>query len=370
MTDSIQARFQSFTQTHVAPLASRHDRLQCIDPELVGQLAAQGYLGAIISEPYKGLGLDMPTFGLLNYELNKSCTAVRSLVTVQNMVGRIIERWGNAEQKDQWLPVLAAGEKIAGFALTEPEYGSDAAGIRTCFTDHGDTFAITGTKKWISFGQMADLFLVFGQAEERLGCLIVEKDTPGLSITPISDILGARGTMLAQLEFDACSVPKENLVTNLGFGLHPVAFTGLDLGRYSIAWGCVGMAAACLEASVTYASERRQFGSCLKDHQLIQALISDMTVDIKAAKLLCEHAGRLAETNDRNAMQEMLCAKYFAAGMVNRVTAKALELHGANGYAPEQGIERFFRDAKIMETIEGSNQMMQIMIAKYGIQHG
>ena len=198
--------------------------------------------------------------------------------------------------------------------------------------------------------------------------MIVERNTPGLTITPISGILGARGTMLAQLDFNQCRVPENHLVGGIGFGLHPVAFTALDLGRYSIAWGCVGMAQACLDASILYARSRKQFGKYLGDHQLIQALITDMVVDIKAARLLCEKAGQLKAANDQRSMREMLVAKYYAAKMANRVTASAVQIHGANGYSRDYCVERFYRDAKIMETIEGSHQMMQIMIAKYGYQ--
>lgn len=360
--------FKRFSQNYVRPLAMEHDTSERISRPLISQLADQGYLGAAVSKEFNGLGLDYLTFGWLNFELGKCCTAVRSLVTVQSMVAQVLEKWGTPEQKKQWLEQLATGKKLAGFALTEPDRGSDASGIQTQITECNDSYIINGTKKWISFGQIADLFLVFGQHEGQLCCLLLSADTKGLTVKPIVNILGARGSMLASLEFDGCKVTKESLVGSVGFGLLPVGFTALDVGRYSIAWGCVGMAQACLEESVAYVKSREQFGSQLSEYQLIQALISDMIVDIKAAQLLCEKAGCLKQENHKTAMREMLAAKYFAANMAVRVTGKAVQIHGANGYQNGMIVERFFRDAKIMETIEGSNQMMQIMIAKYSFQ--
>lgn len=360
--------FRRFSTAEVLPFAGGHDRDEKISRDLIGKLANRGYLGALVSRAHGGLGMDYLTFGLLNLELGKACTAVRSLVTVQSMVCRAIERWGTEAQKKDWLDRLSSGDRIAGFALSEPDHGSDAAGVRTTIAESADSYIVNGHKKWISFGQIADVFLVIGRQEGKLSCLILERNTPGLRITPIRGLLGAGGTMLAALEFDNCRVPKTNLVGGKGFGLHPVGFTALDLGRYSIAWGCVGMAEACLETSIAYARSRKQFGSPLSEFQLVQRLISDMMVDIKAARLLCEQAGRLRASGDRAAMQEMLVAKYYAAGMAIRVTGKAVQILGANGYSRQYPVERFFRDAKIMETIEGSNQMMQIMIAKYGFQ--
>ena len=353
---------------NVRSFAEIHDKEEKISRNLISKIARYGYLGALVPKKYSGLEMDLLAFGILNQELGKVCTAVRSLITVQSMVSAILHRWGTQAQKDQWLKALATGDRIGGFALTEPEYGSDAGGVQTQFTHHKNGVTIKGQKKWISFGQIADVFLVFGQNEGKLCCAIVDRETKGLDITAIKGILGSRGSMLARLDFHDCHVPKTNLVGNIGFGLHPIGFTGLDMGRYSIAWGCVGMAQACLDASIDYAETRHQFGKTINKFQLIQAMIADMVVDIKAARLLCEQAGRLKQVNDRSAMHEMMVAKYYAANMAERVTSKAVEIHGANGYSSEYIVERFYRDAKIMQTIEGSNQMMQMMIGNYGMQ--
>jgi glutaryl-CoA dehydrogenase (non-decarboxylating) len=329
-----------FLANEIQPLASEHDIQEKISTQVIQRLGQKKILGALISSQYTGLEMDYQAFGRLNFELGKTCTAVRSLVTVQSMVGGIFERWGTDDQKQRWLPLLANGHKIAGFALTEPEFGSDAAGIQTTFKKDADGFIVNGEKKWISFGQIADLFLVFGQADRQMVCLVIERDTKGLKIEPIKGILGARGSMLARLTFQGCRVPKTHLVGSLGFGLHPVGFTGLDIGRLSIAWGCVGMAQACLETAAVYSRQRVQFGSPLKDHQLIQAMLTDMMVQIKAAKTLCEKASLMKDTNHRLALQEVMAAKYFASNMAVEISGKAVEILGANGYS-----KRFFSGA-------------------------
>lgn len=369
LTDSHKQRqkeFREFVDNEVLPFAVQHDLEERVSEDLIKKMAQQGYLGATVTEQFGGLDMDMLTFSLLNEEFGRGCSSARSLLTVQSMVTRVLERWGSEDQKSQWLPRLASGASIASFALTEPEYGSDAANIQTSLVKVDQSFVLQGSKKWISFGQIADIFLTFCQNEGKLAAVIVEKDTPGLSIQPINGLLGVRGAMLAELHFDGCLIPASNLVGKIGFGLYPIALAALDIGRYSIACGCVGMAQACLESSVQYAGTRKQFNVLLKEHQLIQEIITNMMADIRAARLLCHHAGQIMESGDRRTFKEMLIAKYFAAKMASRVTSDAVQVHGANGFSRAYPVERFFRDAKIMEVIEGSNQILQIMIAKYG----
>jgi len=360
--------FRAFVKKEIVPFANSHDLQERISHDVITKLAKEGYLGATVPEEYGGMGMDLITFGLLNEEIGRGCSSIRSLITVQSMVTQVIGRWGSDQQKSQWLSRLASGEIIAAFALTEPEYGSDAANIQMEVTHSDSSFIVNGRKKWISFGPIADIFLTFGRSNGKLCAVLLEKDTPGLSIKPITGLLGVRGSMLAELHFDDCKIPETNLVGNIGFGLIPIAFMALDIGRYSIACGCVGLAEACLEASIQYAKERKQFNAYLKEHQLVQEKIANMIVDIRAARLLCYHAGWLKDAGDRTSFRETLIAKYFAANMAVRVANAAVELHGANGYSRDYPVERLLRDAKIMETIEGTNQMFQIMIAKYGFK--
>ena len=360
-----QAEFRAFADAEIAPHADRHDREERLSEGVIRKMAARGCLGALVPVSHGGLAMDAITFGLLNEEVGRACTAARGLVTVQNMATRVIDRWGTDTQKQRWLRNLAAGDNIAAFALTEPDHGSDAANIQATAEQTDDGYVISGHKRWISYGQIADPFLVFAQADGRPSAFLLERDTPGLAIEPVKGLLGARGCMLAELHLDNCRVPAENLVGNLGFGLVPVAFTALDVGRYSIAWGAVGLAQACLDSSIQYTKRRRQFGARLRDHQLIKRMITDMMVDITAARLLCYQAGLLSESDDHDTLNNMCMAKYHATNMAVRVANDAVQLHGANGYSRDYPVERFLRDAKIGQMIEGSNEMLQLMISRY-----
>lgn len=363
-----QAEFRAFVDREIIPDANRCDREQNTSIQLIQKLAQREYLGAVIPKAQGGSNMDAIAFGLLNEEIGRGCSSLRSLLTVHSMVARAICKWGSKHQKEYWLPKLATGEAIAAFALSEPNVGSDAKSVETTATISGDSYVLNGQKKWITYGQIADIFLVFAQCENQPSAFLVEKDSPGLSIKPISGMLGVRASMLAELHLDNCRIPQENLVGRLGFGFSYVASSALDYGRYSVAWGCVGVAQACLEACLRYTSQRKQFGVYLKEHQLIRQMIAEMIVNIKAARLLCYQAGYLKEIGDPRAFTETSIAKYFAAKILTNVANDAVQIHGANGCSSEYPVERYLRDAKIMEIIEGSTQIQQISIADYGYQ--
>lgn len=360
-----QKAFRAFVDEEVIQNAGQYDSEERIPVELIEKLAQQGYLGAILPGKYGGLGMDFISYGLLNEELGRGCASVRGLVMMQNMIGLTILKWGSDEQKARWLGRIAAGKTITAFALTEPDVGSDAMNINTSLTEEAEVnFIISGHKKWITLGQIADLFLVFGKKQGKICAVLLEKDSPGLSVVPIAGMLGARASMLAELRLDKCSVPRESLVGRAGFGFVPVGLTALNLGRYSIAWGCVGIGQACLEACLEYTSTRKQFGKPLKKHQLIQKMITEMVVNIKAARLLCCRAGQLQDEGDANATIEIMTAKYFASKASFQAASDAVQIYGAIGCSTESAVGRHFRDAKIMEIIEGTSQIHEIMIAK------
>jgi alkylation response protein AidB-like acyl-CoA dehydrogenase len=248
--------------------------------------------------------------------------------------------------------------------LVEPESGSDANSLATTAVAQGADFILHGAKKWISFGQVAGLFLLFAKLDGRTTAFLVERDTPGLSVVPIEPLGGCRASMLAELHLDACRVPAANLLGRVGLGWTYVANTALDNGRYSVAWGCVGLAQACLEASLAYVNQRRQFGVLLKEHQLIQEQVTDMVVSVEAARLLCQKAGDLQSGGDPGAPLATSVAKYFAARMAVQVSGAAVQLHGANGFTRAYPVHRHWRDAKVMEVIEGSRQIQQMIIGR------
>ncbi len=359
-----QAAFRAFVNEEIFPYADEFERQECVPRAVIDKLAQQRYLGAIASQTMGGLGADMITFAILNEELGRGCSSVRSLLTVHSMLIYAIQRWGTRTQKEAWLSRLAAGETIGAFALSEPNIGSDAKGIETSATAQGQSYILNGRKKWITFGQVADLFVVFAQCGGRPTAFLVESSVPGLTIKPIHGLLGTKASMLAELTFDQCEIPAANLIGGEGFGFMTVALSALDIGRYSVATGSVGIGQACLEASVQYTQERKQFGVYLKDHQLIRQMITNMITNVRAARLLCYQAGYLKDIEDPEATTSILIAKYFASTMATRVASDAVQIHGANGCTAEYPVARYMRDAKIMEIIEGSTQIQQITIAK------
>lgn len=366
--ESARRSFREFVEGEIVPYADAFDREERLPPGLFAELAARGYLSAAL--PEKSGGMDAVTLGLLNEEVGRGCSSVRSLLTVHHMVTVAVSRWGSERQRDRWLPPMASGETIAAFGMSEPNVGSDARQVETSAVRDGDSFILNGEKKWISFGQVADLFLIFAQCEGRPCAFLVPRRADGLSTREITGLLGVRASMLAELRLTDCRVPRESLVGGVGFGFSHVAAAALDYGRYSVAWGCVGIAQACLDACLGHAGERRQFGSLLKDHQLVRRMLSDILTEVRAARLLCLHAGQLKEAGDPAAMPETLIAKYFASRTAMRAAGNAVQIHGARGCSAESPVARYFRDAKVMEIIEGSNEIQQLTIAEYGYSGG
>ena len=365
---SRQLSFRSFAAEEIAPHADRFDQQERLPSELLKKMALEGFWGGLIPKQEGGQGIDMVTFGLLNEEIGKACSSTRSLLTVHSMVAQAVLRWGSKSQKAFWIPRMASGASFAAFGLSEPLVGSDAKSVQTEAKPSGDHFILTGRKKWITGGQIADLFLIFAQSEGKPSAFLVERDRPGLSVKPMFGLLGVRASLLAELTFENCLVPKENLVGRTGFGFSHVAATALDCGRYSVAWGCVGIAQACLESSVGYTTRRKQFGSYLKDHQLIRQMITEMITNTSAARLLCFQAGYSKDVKDPKALAETSIAKYFASRAAMKAAEDAVQIHGANGCSSDHPVQRYFRDAKIMEIIEGSTQIQQMTIADYGYQ--
>ncbi|MBF0439448.1 MAG: acyl-CoA dehydrogenase family protein [Magnetococcales bacterium] len=362
-----QEAYKAFVDEYVDPFADVWDQEERLPFETIQAMASRGYLGATVAREFGGGGLDSVTFGLLCEEIGRGSASLLSLLTVHGMVCQALSIWGSSSQQQFWLPKLASGAIIGAFALTEPKIGSDAKNVETTATRLEDgSYVLDGEKKWISCGQIADLFLVFAQFEGKPVAFLVEKDRVGFSSKPLAGLLGFRSAMLASLTFDGCIVPEENMVGRPGFGFSHVAGAALDHGRFCVGCGCVGLSRACLEASLDYTSQRKQFGVHLREHPLIQRMITDMITHIEAARLLCIDAGRMKDERDPRSIMATSTAKYFASSMAARIASDAVQIHGANGCGPDYPVQRYFRDAKIMEIIEGSNQIQQTIIAKYG----
>ena len=364
-----KAAFSAFANREIVPYADNWDREERTPPEVITRLARSGYLGALIPTENGGLGMDAISYGLLNEEIGRGCSSLRNLLTVHCMVSQAILKWGSKSQKDHWLARLASGETIAAFGLTEPNVGSDAKSLESTAKLSGNSYLLNGQKIWITYGQVAKLFLIMAQCEGRPTAFLVESDSPGFSVKPITGMLGVRASMLAELHMNDCRIPKDNLVGRVGLGISHISSYALDYGRYSVAWGCIGIAQACLEACLRYTSERKQFGAYLKEHQLIQQLMTEMITNLDAARLLCFQAGYLKDVGDPRSIMETTIAKYFASTMVTKVANDAVQIHGANGLSSRYPVQRYMRDARIMEVVEGSTQIQQTTIARYGYQY-
>ncbi|MFC8274220.1 acyl-CoA dehydrogenase family protein [Streptomyces sp. NPDC057271] len=355
--------YEAFAHEHIAPYADAWDRDAALPAEFFATIGGAGLLAGAVPAEYGGAALDPIEFGLLNEETGRACSSVRSLLTVHGMACQAIARWGSARQRELWLPRLATGDAIGAFALTEPTAGSDVQALATTARRVESGFVLDGAKRWITFGQRADVFLLFARLDGRPTAFLVERDSPGLGITPVRGILGTRASMLAELELRDCRVGDDALLGRAGFGLNAVAAGALELGRYSVAWGCVGLAQACLDASLAYADQREQFGVRLREHQLVQRMLADMATHTSAARLLCQQAGWLRQDGDQQSLHATWLAKYFSATTAFRSASDAVQVHGAHGCSDEYPVQRYLRDAKVMEIIEGSTQLQQTTIA-------
>lgn len=355
--------FRTFVDGAIAPEAGEWDRDGHTPDAVLARVAARGYLGMLTPSDLGGGGVHATTFVALHEEMGRGCSSIRSLLTVHEMVSFAIRRWGSPAQRTQWLPSLASGNTIAAFALSEPEAGSDAAAIETSATIDRDDYLLHGTKQWITYGQVAGLFLVVAQANGKPIALLVERGAPGLEVVPLPGVTGTRASMLATLRFTGCRVSRSARVGGEGFGLG-VALSALELGRLSVAAGSTGIIQACLDASARYAAQRRQFGRAIGEQQLVRRLLADMAVDAHAARLLCLHAAQRYDAGDPHAIDAILVAKYFASTAAVRAATSAVQIHGANGCTDRFPVDRFLRDARVMEIIEGSTQVLQDVIGR------
>ena len=356
--------FQEFVATHITPHAGTWDRQGSLPEEVVSTLRRKGYLGAPLPVDLGGGGMEAITYGLLTEALGSGCSSVRSLLTVHDMSTLAIARWGSPRLKEELVPRLARAEVLGALALSEPDVGSDAAGVETEAVADGEEYVLTGRKKWITFGEIADFFLLLARCEDRPTAFVLPADTPGFSRRPLR-VAGTRASRVAELELDGCRIPADYRVGKVGVGVSHVITTALDHGRYSVAWGAVGIAQACLDACLDYTSTRHQFGKELREHQLVQRKLTDMIVGTRAARLLCYRAGYLRQHRDPGALPETMIAKYFASRTATRTAADAIQLHGANGLSEDFPLERFARDARVTEIIEGSTQIQQTLIPLY-----
>jgi alkylation response protein AidB-like acyl-CoA dehydrogenase len=359
---------RSFSDGEIAPRARDNDRNGYFDTELVAKIAAQGYLGAIIPTEYGGAGLDYLTYGLIVEEVGRACSSMRTVVSVQtSLVASALLHWGTEQQKHAYLPKVCSGEWLGCFGLTEPDTGSDAANQRTRARRSDGGWVITGNKMWISMGNHARVALVFAQtdpelAHRGLACFLVDTSLPGFSSQPIHHKLGLHGSDTASLALDDVEVPVDAMLGNVGDGFK-VAMTALDSGRYSVAAGCVGICQACVDESVAYTKERRQFGRPIAGFQLVQAMLADMKVETDAARMLVWRAAYLKDAGLPNTTETSI-AKLYATEAAIRCANTAIQVHGGAGYVDDHPVERYLRDVRVTTLYEGTSQIQKLIIGR------
>jgi len=365
----IQETARDFADREIIPRVKDNDRNERFDLELVQKIADMGYLGAIVPEEYGGRGLDYRTYGLIVEEVGRADSSARTVVSVQtSLVCSSLVRWGTEEQKQEWLPRLCSGEALGCFGLTEPDTGSDAASQKTRAKKIDGGWSISGQKQFISMGNYSKLALIFAQTDPEqkhkgLACFLVDTgQVKGFSAQAIHGKLGLRASDTAELFLDEVEVPDDALLGQVGEGFK-VAMSALDSGRFSVAAGCVGICQGCVNASVEYSKQRKQFDRPIASFQLVQEMIADMIVQTEAARGLVWRAGWLKDTGRPNTTETSIAKLYATEAAVNCANL-AIQVHGGSGYVDDHPVERYLRDARVTTLYEGTSQIQKMIIGR------
>ncbi|MBI4564551.1 MAG: acyl-CoA dehydrogenase [Planctomycetes bacterium] len=367
----IQQTARDFADRVLAPRADEFDRAGDIARDILTQMAELGFMGMLAPEAYGGSGLNNFCLSLVQMEINRACASTGVTMSVHNsLMQSPLIAFGTEAQKRRYLPKLTRAEWIGAYSLSEPGSGSDAGALAATASREGDAYVLNGTKNFVTNGGTADLFIVFARTHpdrelktKGISAILVERTTPGLRVGKHESKLGIRGSTTVELSFQDCRVPAENVLgeENQGF---KIAMHTLDGGRIGIASQAVGLTQACLDASIKYAKERRQFDRPLGEFQAIQWKLANLATDLQAARWLTLSAARLRDQGQPHTMEASM-AKLFAADMVNRHASEAVQIHGGVGYVREFRVERYFRDAKITEIYEGTSEIQRMVIARH-----
>ncbi|WP_010531553.1 acyl-CoA dehydrogenase [Lentibacillus jeotgali] len=359
---------RDFAVNDVQPEVERMEREERFPVEIIRKMGELGLMGVPIPEKYGGSGMDYTCYIIAINELAKVSATLAVILSVHTSVGtNPILSFGNEEQKNKYLPKLASGQYLGAFALTEPGAGSDAANLKTRAVKDGDSYILKGSKIFITNGGQADTYITFARTSDEPGskgvsAFVVEKDTPGLEIGKPEKKMGLHGSNTVQLSFDHCVVPKEQLLGEEGDGFK-IAMANLNVGRIGIAAQALGIGEAALEYAVAYAKEREQFGKPIAENQGIAFKLADMATEVEAAKLLVYQAADLVEQGVPSS-KEASMAKMYASKTARKAAIEAVQVYGGYGYTEDYPVERLFRDAKVTEIYEGTNEIQHIVIAK------
>jgi alkylation response protein AidB-like acyl-CoA dehydrogenase len=361
---------RDFVKRDVEPVAARLDQEDTVPHDLIDKMKELGLFGITVPEEYGGLGLDYTTFATIFEELSKGLMSISGAIGTHHILTYVLTHYGTEEQKQRFLPDLAAGRKRGGLALTEPGGGSDVANLQTTAEKDGEEYVINGTKMFITNGRYGDAFCLLARTNKTaepkhrgISAFVVEKGGPGFKVGRDLDKLGYRGLDTCELVFEEYRVPAENLIggkESQGFGQ---VMSGLETGRINVAARAVGVAQAAFEAAIRYSQQRESFGQPISQHQAIQLKLADMATKIRAARLLTYDAAQKKDAGERVDLESGM-AKLFASEICGEVTMEAMRIHGGYGYIKESPVERYYRDAPLMIIGEGTNEILRLVIAR------
>jgi alkylation response protein AidB-like acyl-CoA dehydrogenase len=357
-----------FANAEVAPLVMSYDRQEHIPHHLLTTMAELGLFGGVIPEEYGGTALDHVTFAMVIEQMARVDHILAILMSMPSaLVGGGLIRYGTVAQKEKWLRPLAEGAIFGGAGVTEPQSGTDVAGMQTTYERDGDEFVLNGVKTWISNLDIASFFVTFASRDRDLRhkgitAFIVPANTPGIRIAPFKNKLGFRPICTGELVLDSLRLGPDSLLGEEGKGFE-VAMCAVERGRLSVAARAVGLAQACLDDSISYARERVVFLQRIGDYQLIQKKIADMAVEISAARLLVRQCAEEMDAGRRGRIEASM-AKMYASDVAQRAATEAVQIHGAYGVSDELRVGRLYRDAKVFQIVEGTNEIHRVLIAR------
>jgi alkylation response protein AidB-like acyl-CoA dehydrogenase len=364
---AFQDMARDFARGELLPHAARWDEEAIFPVEALRKAAAQGFAGIYVREDVGGAALSRLDAATLFEELAAADPSTAAYISIHNMASWMIDRFGAEDQRRRWLPTLTAMEHFASYCLTEPNAGSDAASLRSRAVRDGDHYVVNGAKAFISGGEAGDVYVCMlrtgAEGPKGISCIVVEKGTPGLSFGKKEKKLGWNSQPTHAVIFEDCRVPVANRIGEEGEGFK-IAMAGLDGGRINIAACSLGGARACLEAARDHITVRKQFGKALAEFQVLQFRFADMATELDAARLMVQRAAAALDAKDPNGTMYCAMAKRFATDVGFNVCNEALQLHGGYGYLKEYPVERYLRDLRVHQILEGTNEIMRLIIAR------
>lgn len=366
---ALLAAVTAFAEAEIAHRVVDYDRDERFPEDLLAQMGSVGFFGGTVPVRYGGLGLDYPTFAAFLEELSRIDHSIATLVSMPSgLVGASLLRYGTEHQRQRWLVPLAQGKTFGAAAITEPDAGSDVAGLTTRYLSEDGDFVLTGAKAWISNLDIASFFIIFATSDPALrhrgiSAFIVPRDTPGLVLRPQADKLGFRPITVGDILLDEVRVPREALLGEEHDGF-AVAMVAVESGRLGVAARSLGLAQACLDDAVAFAGRRKAFGRTVAEFQIVQSKITDMRVGITTARLLVQACAAEIEAG-RGSRQLTSMTKMYASDVAARSAADAVQILGSAGVSGAERVGRFYRDAKVMQIVEGSNDLHRALIAEF-----